>query len=112
MPQPDEQNGAFGDGVHPVWWVLVPAGLLVWGLLSFHDGSWELWRSRVGASPPRGLLAGAFVVVTLIHVGEGLWAWSLARRAGRPGEALRWFWQTTLLGVPSLLALRARVARD
>jgi hypothetical protein len=91
---------------------LVPAGLLVWALLSFHDASWDLWHGLVDAGPSRGQIAGSFVVVAIIHVGEGVWAWSLARRAGRSDEALRWLWQTTLLGVPSLLALRARVGRD
>lgn len=98
--------------VHPTWWILVPCGLLIWGLLSFHDGTWERWQSSVGTGLPRNLLAGAFIVVALIHVGEGLWAWSLARRGGRGDEAVRWGWQTALLGVPSLLALRARLRAD
>lgn len=51
-----------------------------------------------------------FIVSVILHVGEGIYAWSLAKRVD-PGNAMGWFWQTTALGFFSLRFLLKR-AKD
>jgi hypothetical protein len=45
-----------------------------------------------------------FVTACILHVIQGVYAWFWARRID-PENAKAWFWQTTILGFPSLLLL-------
>ncbi|XP_020265411.1 short-chain dehydrogenase/reductase family 42E member 1 [Asparagus officinalis] len=56
----------------------------------------SLWMTRL-----------AFVAAVACHVGEGIYAWYLARRVD-PQNALGWFWQTFALGFFSLRFLLKR----
>lgn len=52
-----------------------------------------------------------FILAYIAHLGEGLYAWLLARRVD-PANSKGWFWQTVALGYPSLrLLLRRSRAR-
>ncbi|KAJ4765042.1 Short chain dehydrogenase/reductase family 42E member 1 [Rhynchospora pubera] len=48
-----------------------------------------------------------FVVAVGLHLGEGAYAWFLARKVD-PTNAVGWFWQTVALGFPSLRLLLKR----
>jgi Domain of unknown function (DUF4499) len=48
-----------------------------------------------------------FVVAVGLHLGEALYAWFLARKAD-PINASGWFWQTFMIGFPSLSLLLKR----
>ncbi|KAI5062223.1 hypothetical protein GOP47_0022762 [Adiantum capillus-veneris] len=48
-----------------------------------------------------------FILSCIVHVGEGGYAWLLAKRVD-PANANGWFWQTFFVGFPSLLLLRSR----
>ncbi|XP_078165407.1 uncharacterized protein LOC144560123 [Carex rostrata] len=48
-----------------------------------------------------------FVVAVGLHLGEGAYAWFLARKVD-PANASGWFWQTVMIGFPSLRLLLKR----
>lgn len=48
-----------------------------------------------------------FTLAVAAHIGEGVYAWQLARRCD-PANATGWFWQTTVLGFFSLRYLLKR----
>lgn len=50
-----------------------------------------------------------FVASVAAHVGEGVYAWRLAKKCD-PANARAWFWQTALLGFFSLRFLLKRAA--
>ena len=52
---------------------------------------------------------GIFWVAVAIHVGEGLYARSIAVKSGRTATANDWWLQTFLLGVPSLSLLQKQI---
>lgn len=52
----------------------------------------------------------AFIVAVALHVGEGIYAWFLARRVD-PRNSTRWFWQTLALGIFSLRFLLKKAKR-
>ncbi|CAH8310797.1 unnamed protein product [Eruca vesicaria subsp. sativa] len=56
------------------------------------------------------MVRAVFIVAVLLHVGEGIYAWSLAKRVD-PDNAMGWFWQTTALGFFSMRFLLKR-AKD
>lgn len=95
---------------HAAWWVSILGGLALLGLLAYHDGAYAWWSSTVTAAIPQGGLHVVFVAAWLAHVGEGLYALGLARRAGLRASAPGWFVQTFVLGYPSLMLLRRRCA--
>lgn len=53
------------------------------------------------------IIRAVFVIAFLFHLGEGVYAWLLARRVD-PANAKGWFWQTLVLGFPSLRLLLRR----
>lgn len=75
---------------------LPPLGPLKWvhALAMFLFRS--LWVTRLG-----------FILAVAAHVGEGIYAWYLARRVD-PRNSRGWFWQTLLLGFFSLRYLLKR----
>lgn len=53
------------------------------------------------------IIRAVFVIACILHLGEGMYAWLLARRVD-PANAKGWFWQTLALGFPSLRLLLRR----
>ncbi|KAH0889440.1 hypothetical protein HID58_051869 [Brassica napus] len=56
------------------------------------------------------MVRAVFVISVALHVGEGIYAWSLAKRVD-PDNAMGWFWQTSALGFFSMRFLLKR-AKD
>lgn len=83
--------------------------MTLWGLLGLNDAVWRAWETVAGNRPSRAFVLGAFVAVVLVHVGEALYAYALAKRSGRAQAAPGWLVQTFFIGVPSLKLLRAQV---
>jgi hypothetical protein len=75
------------------WWLTNTGGIVVTGLLAAATG--------------RAALQRLFRAAVAIHVGEALYSFSSARRAGFTTSAPRWALQTLGVGFPSLIALRA-----
>lgn len=83
--------------VAPFWYATNLGGLLVNGLVARRT------RARV--------LRFVFWTAVALHVGEAIYAYGAAQRAGFTGSARRWALQTLAVGFPSLLALRDARAR-
>ena len=81
----------------PGWWVSNLGGMIVTGVVAKRSG--------------RPSLRLLFAVAAGLHVGEAVYAYRTARRAGLTGSAAKWGLQTLALGFPSVSALRA-VIRD
>lgn len=90
-------------------WVGILSGMTLWGLLAFNDAVWHSFESGAGNRLSQSWVLGAFIAVVLIHVGEALYAYALAKRSGRAHAALGWLVQTFFIGVPSLKLLHAQV---
>jgi phage tail protein X len=75
------------------WWLTNTGGIVVTGVLAAATG--------------RAALQRLFRAAVAIHVGEALYSFSSARRAGFTTSAPRWALQTLGVGFPSLIALRA-----
>jgi len=75
------------------WWLSNFGGMVAFGVVAARS------RSR--------LLKGGFAAAAALHVGEAVYAYGAARRAGYVTSANRWALQTLAVGFPSLLALRA-----
>ncbi|KAH0932619.1 hypothetical protein HID58_009736 [Brassica napus] len=56
------------------------------------------------------MVRAVFIISVGLHVGEGIYAWSLAKRVD-PDNAMGWFWQTSALGFFSMRFLLKR-AKD
>ncbi len=93
------------------WWVAIPLGLTVLGVLTLSPGAHALWSASVTGWTPRWLLAGVFVWGILLHVYKGMKAVRLAEQAGFHRTSMAWGWQTFLLGFASLGLLEKRIAR-
>jgi hypothetical protein len=91
------------------WWVGILIGMSLWGLLALNDAVWAQWQGIAGGLLPRPLVLGGFVAVVAIHVGEALYAYTLAVRTGRKAAAFGWLVQTFFLGVPSLALLQKQI---
>ncbi len=85
-------------------------GMGLLALLAFHAGAYGMWRDAVTAALSQDLLRGIVVAALLTHLGEAVYAFRLARRAGLADQAGGWFLQTFTLGYPSLRLLRRRAA--
>ncbi len=92
------------------WWLAVLGGMGLLALLAFHPGAYGMWRAAVTAALSQDLLRGIFVAALLTHLGEAVYAFRLAQRAGLADHAAGWFLQTFTLGYPSLRLLRRRAA--
>ena len=75
------------------WWLTNTGGIVVTGVLASVTG--------------RPALKRLFRTAVAIHVGEALYTYGSARRAGFTSSAPRWALQTLGVGFPSLIALRA-----
>ena len=85
--------------VAPGWWVTNLGGVVATGLVA----------ARTRRPAFRLLFAGAVA----LHVGEAVYSYRAAQRAGFSESAGRWAIQTLGVGFPSLLALReARQAQE
>ena len=74
------------------WWLSNTGGIVVTGVLAAVTG--------------RPALQRLFRTAVAIHVGEALYTYGAARRAGFTTSAPRWALQTLGVGFPSLMALR------
>jgi Transmembrane protein 254 len=97
---------------HAGWWIAIGGGIGLLALVALDARAFALWSAHVTAAIPRGVLRAVLVGTVLVHVAEAAYARRLALRLGLAGTAAGWFWQTLLLGFPSLrlLARRARPA--
>ena len=75
------------------WWLTNTGGIVVTGVLA--------------TVTRRPTLQRLFRTAVAIHVGEALYSYGSARRAGFTTSAPRWGLQTLGVGFPSLIALRA-----
>jgi transmembrane protein TMEM254 len=75
------------------WWLTNTGGVALTGVLAAVTG--------------RPALRRLFHTAVAIHVGEALYSYGAARRAGFTASAPRWALQTLGVGFPSLTALRA-----
>ena len=91
------------------WFVLLDGGIVTLTALAASE---EAHRAASEASPvglpDRPTLRRMLVATAAIHVGEALVAHRIARRHGLAAGA--WARQTFVVGFPSLLALRRRIA--
>lgn len=97
------------DRPHWSWWLAIGGGLCLNALVAFSPAAYETWCRLVTPALSRGVVQAIFVAAAVTHVAEALHASRLARAAGI-GDASGWFWQTLVLGFPSLRLLRRRVA--
>jgi Domain of unknown function (DUF4499) len=74
------------------WWLSNTGGIVLTGVLAAVTG--------------RPALRRLFHTAVAIHVGEALYSYGAARRAGFTTSAPRWALQTLGVGFPSLMALR------
>ena len=91
---------------HIGWWVAVLFGMTLLGVLAWSEFAYGVWARHITGGLPRWLLMLIFLVAVGLHLGEAIYAQRLARRSGTGTYAIQWFWQTLLLGYPSLRLLR------
>jgi hypothetical protein len=93
---------------HLGWWIAIGGGIGVLALVALDGGAWALWSAHVTAAIPRSALRALLAATVAIHVAEAAYARRLALRLGLAAAAGAWFWQTLLLGFPSLRLLQRR----
>lgn len=108
----DRKNQSLDGPTIFVW------GIILIGMISLFASGWfppmgpvPLLRS-IGLMLFRSMfgIRLAFYLATAAHIGEGMYAWWLAKRVD-PDNATGWFWQTFALGFPSLRLLLKRVKK-
>lgn len=82
--------------VGPRWWVSNFGGMVLSGITAARS------RSK--------LVKAGYAVAVATHVGEAVYAFTMAKRAGFEDDAWRWGLQTLGVGFPSLIALHALLA--
>jgi hypothetical protein len=90
------------------WSVAVVVGLGALGLVAFVPAAYGWWAAHVTTAISRAVLQIVFAGAVLTHMAEAFYAMHLVRRLGLETETNRWFWQTVLLGYPSLGILMRR----
>lgn len=114
MSRLDEGPKAFGDGVerpHWGWWLSIISGMSLLTVLACDGDAYSWWSEHVTTLLSRPLLVGILIVAVALHVGEALYAYSIAAAAGQVASRWGWTLQTLTLGFPSLrLLLRRRAA--
>ena len=91
------------------WFAVLDGGIVTLILLACHDGVSEAVTHLSPVPLPTQSLARRLLIGTAaIHLVEGLVAARVARRGGLPSRG--WGAQTFVVGFPSLLALRRRLA--
>jgi hypothetical protein len=93
MTQTTAQDPTTFVAVAPHWYVTNTGGLVMNGV--------------VAAVTKKRSATVIFWGAVALHVGEALYAYRSAQRAGFTESAPRWALQTLAVGFPSLLALRA-----
>ena len=90
--------------------VAVVAGLAALAAVAFVPAAYAWWVAHVTAALSQDLLQIVFAGAVLTHLAEAVYAMRLVQRLGLEAETNKWFWQTVLLGFPSLgiLVRRAR----
>ena len=93
-------------------WLLIIIGMVLTYCCGFLPpnsmGIFEVFRQvLIKLYRSHRILQAIFVLACIVHIGEGAYAWFLARRVD-PENAVAWCWQTTMLGFPSLMLLRGR----
>ena len=105
------EAGAIGtSGVerpHVGWWISIGFGMGLLGVLAWSDAAYAAWTEHVTTVFTRGFLRPLFAGACAIHVFEAQVALRVARRAGIE-PAAGWWFQTLLLGFPSLRLLLRR----
>ncbi|TYG82780.1 hypothetical protein ES288_D01G116900v1 [Gossypium darwinii] len=108
----DRKNKSLDGPTIYVW------GIILIGMISLFASGWfppigpvPLLRS-IGLMLFRSMfgIRLAFCLATAAHIGEGMYAWRLAKRVD-PDNATGWFWQTFALGFPSLRLLLKRAKK-
>jgi hypothetical protein len=92
------------------WWIAIPAGMALVGVLAFSAGS-HARLSRLVPLPSQAILRAVFAGATLVHLGEAAYVYREAGRLGLHASRGGWALQTFLLGYPSLTLFRARAAK-
>jgi hypothetical protein len=82
-------------GVAPRWWLSNFGGMVAYAAVASRS------RSR--------LLRVGFGLALALHVGEAVYSYDKARRAGFHTSASRWGLQTLAVGFPSLIALNEAI---
>jgi hypothetical protein len=75
------------------WWLTNTGGVVLTGVVAARSG--------------RPAFRWLFRAAVALHVGEAVYSYGAARRAGFTASAPRWALQTLAVGFPSLVALRA-----
>jgi hypothetical protein len=75
------------------WWLTNTGGVALTGVVAARSG--------------RPAFRWLFRAAVAIHVGEALYSYAAARRAGFTASAPRWALQSLGVGFPSVIALRA-----
>lgn len=96
---------------HLGWWLAILLGLGLTFTLALSEDAYAAWTTHLGWMLPRAVVQGIAAVAAALHVGEGVYAYVRARRAGLP-TARGWGLQTLLLGYPSLRLLLAELRED
>ena len=97
---------------NPLWYLPCVGGLLLTYHYAFCDSSQVfmpplfelglfLFRSQFG-------IQIVFLIACLAHIGEAMYAFSVAQSVGCTNTKIAWFFQTLLLGYPSLRLLLSR----
>jgi len=92
------------------WSVAVVIGLGVLAVVAFSADVFAWWAGHVTSALPQGLLQAIFAGAVITHLAEACYALTLVRRLGLGAQRAKWFWQTLLLGFPSL-GILVRAAR-
>jgi hypothetical protein len=90
---------------HWGWWVAIIGGMGLTAWIGFSATGFGFWQDWITAALPQAIFQWIFWLAMLAHVGEGGYAFWLARRQNSP-HALRWGLQTFMLGYPSLSLLQ------
>jgi Transmembrane protein 254 len=93
---------------HLGWWIAIGGGIGLLAVVALDRGAYALWSAYVTAAIPRAALQAVLAGTVAIHVAEAAHARRLALRLGLAETAGAWFWQTLLLGFPSLRLLQRR----
>lgn len=96
------------DHPHVGWWVSILFGMSLLAVLALSQDAYALWAGRVTTIFSQPLLRLMLIGAVAAHIGEGLYAWTVAGRLGLHASRLGWAAQTLILGFPSLRLLLVR----
>ncbi len=105
-----DQPSAFDRFERPalVWYLLFEPGIAAMVVLSVSDRAYAAAAELVPV-PPRQVIRALAVGTVVLHVGESIAAYRMARHRGMNGSARRWAVDAAIVGFPSLLKM-AKVA--